>query len=66
MKARNVVIVDGVRTPFARGGKGKFEATRMDELGAQVIRSLLQRNPKVKPTMIHDFGIGMGEQTPEA
>jgi len=66
MQTRNVVIVDGVRTPFSKGGKGKLEAARMDELGAQVVKALLARNPKVKPTMIHEFGIGMGEQTPEA
>ncbi|MDD5190002.1 MAG: thiolase family protein [Dehalococcoidales bacterium] len=66
MKARNVVIVDGVRTPFSKGGKGKLEAARMDELGAQVVRALLARNPKVKPTDIHDFGIGLGSGAPEA
>lgn len=66
MKLRNVVIVDGLRSPFSKGGKGKLEATRMDELGAQVVKALLARNPKIKPTMIHDFGIGMGAQTPEA
>ena len=60
MKARNVVIVDGVRSAFSRGGKGKLEATRMDELGAKIVVALLERNPKVKPTMIHEFGIGIG------
>ena len=66
MKLRNVVIVDGVRTPFSKGGRGKLEAARMDELGAQIVRALLARNPKVKPTMIHDFGIGLGSGAPEA
>ena len=60
MKARNVVIVDGCRSAFSRGGVGKFEATRMDEIGATVVRALLERNPKVKPTMIDEFGIGNG------
>ena len=60
MKARNAVIVDGVRCPFARGGRGKLEATRMDEVGALLIKTLLERNPKVKPTMIEDIGIGHG------
>ncbi|MBU4001178.1 MAG: thiolase family protein [Proteobacteria bacterium] len=60
MKARNAVIVDGVRCPFARGGRGKLEATRLDEVGALLIRTLLERNPKVKPTMIADIGIGHG------
>jgi 3-oxo-5,6-didehydrosuberyl-CoA/3-oxoadipyl-CoA thiolase len=32
----------------------------MDEVGALLVRTLLERNPKVKPTMIDDFGIGHG------
>jgi len=60
MKARNVVILDGCRSAFSRGGVGKFEATRLDEVGATVVRALLARNPKVKPTMIAEFGIGNG------
>ncbi|MBW2060873.1 MAG: thiolase family protein [Deltaproteobacteria bacterium] len=66
MKLRNAVIVDGVRSPFSRGGRGKLEATRLDEVGATIIRTLLERNPKVKPFMIEDFGIGLGSGAPEA
>jgi len=55
---RNVVLVDGARTAFARGGKGKLVATRLDEAGAQLLRALLSRNPKVKDTMIEDAGLG--------
>jgi len=66
MKLRNVVIVDGARIPFSKGGRGKLEAARLDELGAYVVRTLLARNPKIKPTMIHDFGIGQGAGAPEA
>lgn len=58
MELRNAVVVDGVRSPFSRGGTGKFEATRLDEIAAQVVKTLLQRNPRVKPTMIEDFGMG--------
>ncbi len=58
MELKKAVIVDGVRSPFSRGGRGKFEATRLDEVGAQVVRALMERNPKVMPTMIEDFGIG--------
>lgn len=60
MRLRNAVIVDGVRSPFARGGRGKLEATRLDEVGADLVRKLFERNPKVKPNMIEDFGIGNG------
>jgi len=58
MKLQNVVIVDGVRSAFARGGKGKLVATRLDEVGAKVLRALLDRNPKVSDRMIEDVGLG--------
>jgi acetyl-CoA acetyltransferase family protein len=58
MQARNVVLVDGVRSAFARGGRGKLVATRLDEAGAKVIRALLARNPKVQDRMIDDVGLG--------
>jgi acetyl-CoA acetyltransferase family protein len=55
---RNVVLVDGVRSAFARGGRGKLVATRLDDAGATVLRALLDRNPKVKDGMIEDIGVG--------
>ena len=58
MELRNAVIVDGVRSPFARAVRGKLVATRLDELGAKVIRHLLDRNPKVEDRMIEDVGLG--------
>jgi acetyl-CoA acetyltransferase family protein len=58
MQLRNVVIVDGARSPFARGGRGKLVATRLDDVAATVVRTLLERNPKVKPSMIEDVGLG--------
>ena len=58
MQLQNVVLVDGLRTAFARGGRGKLVATRLDEAGAKLLRALLDRNPKVKDTMIEDVGLG--------
>jgi acetyl-CoA acetyltransferase family protein len=58
MQARNVVLVDGVRSAFARGARGKLVATRLDETGAKIIRTLLDRNPKVQDRMIEDVGLG--------
>ena len=60
MEARNVVDCRRMSISISRGGVGKFEATRLDEVGASVVRGLLARNPKVKPTMIDEFGIGNG------
>ena len=65
MQLRNVVLVDGVRSPFARGGRGKLVATRLDDAGATIIRTLLERNPKVKPSMIEDVGLGNVAQSGE-
>jgi acetyl-CoA acetyltransferase family protein len=58
MQLRNAVLVDGVRSPFSRGGSGKLVATRLDELGAQIVRALLDRQPKVTDAMIEDIGLG--------
>jgi acetyl-CoA acetyltransferase family protein len=58
MQLRNVVVVDGARSPFARGGRGKLTATRLDEVGAKILRTVLDRNPKVSDQMIEDVGLG--------
>jgi len=58
LELQNAVIVDGARSAFGRGGRGKLVATRLDEAGAQVLRGLLARNPKVSPTMIEDVAMG--------
>ncbi len=55
MKAREVVLVDGIRTPFGRAGeKGFFWNTRADDLVVKVIRALLRRNPQVTPDMVEE------------
>jgi len=61
MELRNAVVVDGVRSAFAKGGRGRLEAARLDDIGAYLVRALMERNPKVKPTMIDEFGTGGGE-----
>jgi len=55
MKARDVVMVDGIRTAFGRAGeKGAFWLTRADDMAVKVIRELLRRNPRVKPEMVEE------------
>lgn len=58
MQLRNAVLVDGARTAFARGGRGKLVATRLDDAGADILRTLLERHPKVTDAMIEDVGLG--------
>ena len=65
MKLRNVVLVDGVRSAFVRGGRGSLVAIRLDEASAHVLRALLERSPKVTDRMIDDIGLGNVLGAPE-
>src|SRR5437764_11053866 len=54
-QAREVLYVDGVRTPFGKAGpKGQFWRTRADDMGVKVVRELLRRNPEIPPERIGD------------
>jgi acetyl-CoA acyltransferase len=55
MKAREVVLVDGIRTAFGRAGeKGFFWHTRADDMVVKIIRELLRRNPQVTADMVEE------------
>ncbi len=54
---REVVIVDAVRTPIGRY-KGALKDVRPDDLGAGVIKALLERNPNLPPSEIGDVIFG--------
>jgi acetyl-CoA acyltransferase len=55
MQAREVVLVDGVRTAFGRAGeKGFFWFTRADDMVVKIIRELLRRNPLVTPDLVEE------------
>lgn len=58
MEMKNVVIVDAVRSAFGRGAKGTLAATRMDDVAAEVIKGLLERNPNVDLYDIEDMVCG--------
>ena len=58
MSFRPVVLVDGARSAFARGGRGKLTATRLDDAGAQILRNLLDRNPALPDRAIEEIGLG--------
>jgi acetyl-CoA acyltransferase len=62
--ARDVVFVDGVRTPFGKAGpNGLFAETRADDMVVSVIRELLRRNPALPPERIGDVAIAATTQT---
>ncbi|OMH29676.1 acetyl-CoA acetyltransferase [Tersicoccus phoenicis] len=61
---REVVFVDGVRTPFGRAGeKGYYADTRADDLVVHCIRELLRRHPELPPERIDDVAIAATTQT---
>jgi dethiobiotin synthetase len=52
-ESREVVFVDGVRTPFGKAGpKGIYAETRADDLVVRCIRELVERNPGLPPERI--------------
>jgi acetyl-CoA acyltransferase len=63
MRARDVVFVDGVRTPFGKAGpKGIYAETRADDLVVRVIRELLKRNPGIPPERIGEVAVAATTQ----
>lgn len=54
----DVVIVDYVRSPFTPAYKGALARTRADDMMAAVIKGLLKRQPKLKPSMVEDVILG--------
>jgi acetyl-CoA acyltransferase len=63
MRARDVVFVDGVRTPFGKSGpKGIYAETRADDLVVRVIRELLKRNPNLPKERVGEVAIAATTQ----
>ena len=52
------VIVDCLRTPVGKSGRGTLRTTRPDDLAALVIRALLERYPQVGSGDIEDVILG--------
>ena len=61
-EARDVVFVDGVRTPFGKAG-GVYRETRADDLVVKAMRELLRRNPNVPPSRIDEVAVAATTQT---
>lgn len=54
---REVVIVDAVRTPIGKY-KGALKNIRPDDLGAIVIKALMERNPEMPPELVEEVVLG--------
>src|SRR5690349_22315444 len=62
-EAREVLFVDGVRTPFGKAGpKGQYWRTRADDLGVKAVRELLRRNPQIPVERIGDVAFAATAQ----
>jgi len=61
---REVVFVDGVRTPFGKAGdKGMYAQTRADDLVIKCIRELMRRHPELPPERVEEVAIAATTQT---
>ncbi|GIN87280.1 acetyl-CoA acetyltransferase [Heyndrickxia sporothermodurans] len=60
----NVVIIDAVRTPIGKY-KGALKNVRPDDLGANVIKALIERNPGLPVNEIEEVVFGNANQAGE-
>ncbi|MEU5720310.1 MULTISPECIES: thiolase family protein [unclassified Micromonospora] len=60
-EVRDVVFVDGVRTPFGKAG-GMYANTRADDLVIRCIRELMRRNPQLPPERVEEVAIAATTQ----
>jgi acetyl-CoA acyltransferase len=60
-QSRDVVFVDGVRTPFGKS-KGQYAETRADDLVIKCIRELLRRNPSLPKEKVDEVAIAATTQ----
>jgi acetyl-CoA acyltransferase len=58
---REVVFVDGVRTPFGKA-KGQYAETRADDLVIKCIRELMRRNPNLPAERVDEVAIAATTQ----
>src|ERR671932_2864053 len=59
------VIVDAIRTPIGRAGKGSLKDVRADDLAAVPLKALVDRNPEVDFSQTNDSMMGCGVQQGE-
>ncbi|MBA3528435.1 MAG: thiolase family protein [Propionibacteriaceae bacterium] len=58
---RDVVFVDGVRTPFGKAGS-MYAETRSDDLVINCIRELMRRHPELSPDRVDEVAIAATTQ----
>ncbi|CAG5009719.1 3-ketoacyl-CoA thiolase [Dyadobacter sp. CECT 9275] len=60
----NAYIVSGYRSAVGKAGRGGFRFTRPDDLGASVIKYILEKLPELDPARVDD--VIVGNAVPEA
>ncbi|MCL6414750.1 acetyl-CoA C-acyltransferase FadA [Aestuariirhabdus sp. Z084] len=65
LNPRDVVIVDFGRTPMGRSKGGMYRNVRAENLSANLITGLLERNPAINPAEVEDVIWGCVNQTLE-
>ncbi|MDO4250117.1 MAG: 3-oxoadipyl-CoA thiolase [Moraxella sp.] len=64
MLMETAYIIDAIRTPFGRYG-GSLANVRADDLGAIVLKAMMERNPQVDFSQIDDVIFGCANQAGE-
>jgi acetyl-CoA acyltransferase len=60
------VLIDCLRTPVGKSGRGALRTTRPDDMAALVIKALLEKYPQVEPAEIDDVILGCAMPEGEA
>ncbi|MFJ3956575.1 thiolase family protein [Arthrobacter sp. NPDC090010] len=64
LAGREVVFVDGVRTPFGKAGdKGIYADTRADDLMVKCIRELMRRHPELPAERVDEVAVAATTQS---
>ena len=61
---KEAYIIDGIRTPIGNFG-GTLGHVRTDDLGALVLKELIQRNSSIDPSLIDEIIMGCANQAGE-
>lgn len=62
---KDVVIIDGVRSPMCRSKGGGFKNVRAENLSAELVKALFERNPNADINEVEDVVWGCVNQTLE-
>jgi len=65
LNPKDAVIVDYARTPMGKSKDGCFRNKRADNLSAELVEKLLDRNPNINPAEFEDVIWGCVNQTKE-